>query len=46
MLEICGRFMTADVYTDGGHAALVLDTKKDIASILRKGKNAVKIVLR
>ena len=46
VLEICGRFMTADVYTDGGHAALVLDTKKDIAPILRKGKNAVKIVLR
>lgn len=46
VLEVGGRFMQADVYANGKHAALVLDGKKEIAPLLKKGKNTVKLVLR
>ena len=46
LLELEGRFMTAEVYANGKRTDMVLDVKKDISSILRSGGNEVKIVLR
>lgn len=45
ILNISGRFMSAEVYANGRRIDFVLDTKKDISSILRCGENSVKIVL-
>lgn len=46
VLELEGRFMTAEVYANGRRTDMVLDVKKDISPILRPGENEVKIVLR
>lgn len=46
VLQLCGRFLAAEVYANGQRVDLALDTKRDISSILRKGENAVRIVLR
>ena len=46
VLALEGRFAEAEVQANGKSIGIVLDTKKDISPVLRKGKNDVKIVLR
>ena len=46
ILNLCGRFMSAEVYANEKRIDIVLDTKKDISSILHRGENNIKIVLR
>lgn len=46
MLGIKGRFMTAEVEANSKRALIVLNSRKDIADMLHKGNNVVKIVLR
>ncbi len=43
---IDGRYMVAELTINGARTALSLDTKKDVTSLLKKGENEVKIVLR
>ena len=46
MLGIKGRFMTAEVEANSKRVLIVLNSRKDIADMLHKGNNVVKIVLR
>ncbi len=43
---IDGRFLVADMWVNGKERQLALDTKGEIADLLQKGSNSVKIVLR
>lgn len=45
-LQLDGRFMTAALTVNGKRADFVLDDRKNIANLLKKGENEVKIVLR
>lgn len=46
VLHLCGRFMMAEVYANGECMQIILDSKKDISPILRRGNNEMKIVLK
>lgn len=46
ILQLKGRFMTADIRTAKGRKLLVLDTKADITDLLNAGENNVTITLR
>lgn len=44
-LALFGRFMEAEISANGQRCVIALDTKGDISSLLREGKNTVRIVL-
>ncbi len=46
VLELDGRFQTAEVTANGHTTQLVLDSRKDISALLQPGENVLKISVR